>query len=416
MTADRNLVLIISGIDVHGDDYSFRARRFADAFKSAGFGCRVVSVQEHVVFTDETADRLALIFSLTPILIDQWLTTSGRHLSAVAPFICHYPNSPFLLEDHIRLAPSDVIFSTSSSEYADQLKLYFGIERVILSYPSFPFARLTESSPEEYRDRDILFLFIGSVTLHGSRPILDEEMLSRHWTETFGRYGAALIECYRHVLGCEFASTVATLDSLVDLRGLRESDPGLVARMLRELDLRIRFAKRRLVLQEVARFPSMIVGAGWREILGGNTVGTVVDDGVTASSMDALYRRSQVAINVAHSTQYSEHERIFAAWHSGSTLLSERSLYLERECRANRDYVPLPLGGAECAATLDRLASDVDTRYRIAEAGWRGTDGRFLPAQAAAYYLRVGRALHAQTVGLCEKRATLAGAPIPKTY
>lgn len=396
MSPARNLILIIRGGDLYTDSYSSPTKYISDSFKLMGFGTRVCSIYDQLSISDETASRFALVYSLSPIQITRWRTTSGRHLSELCPFVCHYPNSPFLIDSHIRSAPDSIIFASSSIEYAYQFKHFFQKSHVIMNCPAFPTSRDIEPVKDDFLNRSNLFLFAGAVSLHDQKPHRNEIELRQHWNEQFGAFSNSMFECYQFLLSSEFASTVDSLDKRIDIDKYREKDPNLIVMMVRELDIRVRFAKRRALINELIRFPSLIVGAGWGEVLEDRGIGTVTNTDVAYSSLPDLYRGSQVTLSVAHSTVYGEHERIYLAWLCGATLASERNLWLEREFRDGVDYLAVPPGGPDCADALADLARDEEKRFRIAHSGWERAKGRFLPEHAAAYYLRIGTALFAQ--------------------
>lgn len=396
MNPARNLILIIRGGDLYVDSYSSPTKYIADSFKSMGYGTKVCSIYDQLLIDDEMAKRFALIYSLSPIQIERWRTTSGKHLSELCPFVCHYPNSPFLIDSHIRSAPDSIIFASSSIEYLYQFKHFFRKRNVIMNCPAFPTSRDIEPVKDRFLNRKNLFLFAGAVSLHDQTPHRNDEELQEHWTEQFGALAKPMFDCYKFLLFSEFTSTVETLDNHINIDKVREADPNLIVRMVRELDIRVRFAKRRSLIMEVVRFPSLIVGAGWDSFLEDKGRATVTGADIAYSSLPDLYRDSQVTLSVAHSTVYGEHERIYLAWLCGATLASERNLWLEREFREGVDYLAVPPGGPDCADALADLARDEEKRFRIAHSGWERAKGRFLPEHSAAYYLRIGSALFAQ--------------------
>lgn len=396
MNGKRDLVLIVKGGDLYNDSYSSPTDHISECFQKMGFGTKIVSIYDQIQISDDSANRLALIYSLSPIQISRWKTTSGHHLSELCPFVCHYPNSPFLIDPHIRSAPDSVIFASSSFDYLYQFQHFFKKFNTIINCPAFPTCRAVKPTRTSYLKRSNLFLFVGATSLHGQSPHRSDADLRVHWRDLFKADGDILFECYQTLLASGFSSTVDTLDRRIDIEERRRTDPNSVVRMIRELDIRVRFAKRRALLNELVRFPSLIVGTGWKDLLDREGVGTMTDTEVPYSALPDLYRNSQVALSVAHSTVFGEHERIYLPWLCGSTLASEPNLWLEREFREGVHYAAVPPGGPDCADALADLSRDADKRFEIARAGWARAEGRFLPEHSATYYLRVGTAIFAQ--------------------
>jgi hypothetical protein len=388
----RDLVLLIRGVDKF-DNYTWRTDVLAAAFRKAGYGVKVLTNESGLILSEAAARRIAVVFCLTPIGLDQWRSDSGEHLAKSIPFICHYSNSPFLMAQFISEADEGIIFSTTSDEYMYQLKRFFDRRNVIFSYPYFAFDRVANVDVDDYLAREHLFSFVGGSGLLGTiHPRSEGELLTQFVNAHGPRLGRSLFECYQYALNGDFRSVSEAVDALLGIDTLWESRPGDLARMIRDLDTAVRSEKRERALGVLADFPGIIIGEGWRDILGPDRRATITNASLPFQKVGELIANSQITVNIAHSALYSEHERLFAAWHLGSTLLTERNLYLEREYSENVDYVGLPLGGPECADVMDELTSNREARYAIAEAGWRSVNGRFLPDRAVAYYIRVGQA------------------------